>query len=370
MAAPGWLAEEPWLRKLLDDLLTRLEKPRQRDVTLRVRPGTLPALFRSGEDEDNDYRWQLIEKLVDEYPVFTLQLDRHVAAFDQPYQNAQLRLNPDAENLLREWLDRPRIDPLQQAWEQALARHHAHFADGGASLLALRQIHPDYDPAALIAGFAAVGTALDGTLTLREIAARCFRGDSKFLDQRQDLLHKLYGEQAAAILPRPLLLMAFAPEGFEQLLIVENQDSFLRLSDAPPPGHALLYSGGFRASAERLGSRHTRFAFLPGSHADRFHQRWLSDSLPVYFWGDLDFAGLGILKALRQSLPSLTAWRPGYAPLLRQLQRGLGHPPGQPGKSRQADPLATGCPYADNTLLPALRQYGHFVDQEGVRPDA
>lgn len=366
MPAPLWLCEEAWLRELLGWFLDRLEGPRTRAITRRAKPSTVPALFRF--NEDTRYRWGLIEKLAAEHAVFSIVYDRNIAAFDQPYDNAQLRLNPDAEDLLRDWLDRPRIDPLQQAWEQALATHSHRFTDSGAALLAARPQIAGYTPEAMAAGFAAIGDHLDSTLTLREIAARCFRGDSKCLDQREELLRKLFGERAAAVSPRPLLLTAWAPPGFTQLLIVENQDSFLRLAERPPPGYALLYSGGFRASAGRLGSEHTRFAFLPGSDSGGFRALWLSEQLPVYFWGDLDFAGLGILKALRQSLPGLRAWKPGYRPMLALLEEGGGHCAEQADKRGQTDPAETGCGYCDRVLLPALRQCKRFVDQESVSP--
>ncbi|GAB3270090.1 Wadjet anti-phage system protein JetD domain-containing protein [Parahaliea aestuarii] len=363
MKAPGWLVEEQWLQTLLHWFLDRLEEPRERAVTRRIKPSTVPALFRFAED--TRYRWRLIEQLASDYPVFSIHYDHRIARHQERYENAQLRLNPEAEALLREWLARPLLDPLRQAWRAALAEHPDAFADGGDALLANPPAYPGWEPADLAAAFAGVGQHLTGKLTLREIAARCFRGDSKFLDQRLELLHKLYGQRVLAILPRPLLLTAWAPVGFTRLLVVENQDSFLRLADAPPPGYALLYSGGFRASAERLGSEHTRFAFLPGSDSESFERLWLSDELPAAFWGDLDFAGMGILKGLRQSLPRLTAWRPGYAPMLEQLQKQGGHVPEQAGKTRQIDPGETGCAYADSTLLPALRQYGTFIDQEG-----
>lgn len=368
MAAPPWLQEEPWLREMLGWFLDKLEGSRTRAITRRVRKGTVPALFRF--DEDTRYRWRLIENLASNHGVFSIQYDRTIAAFQEPYDNAQLRLNPDCETLLRDWLDRPRIDPVQQAWEQAVAGHRHTFVDGGLSLQAVRPPIAGYTDAELAAAFAAIGDCLDSTLTLREIAARCFRGDSKCLDNRQDLLLKLYGERAAAVLPRPLLLTAWAPPGFTQLLIVENQDSFLRLADAPPAGYALLYSGGFRASAERLGSEHTRFAFLPGSDSAGFQALWLSKQLPVFFWGDLDFAGLGILKTLRQSLPGLRAWEPGYRPMLELLERGGGHSAEQARKTQQIDPGATGCAYCDGLLLPALRHCGRFADQELIRAPA
>ncbi len=366
LAAPTWLAEEVWLRQLLDWFLDRLEQPRTRAVTRLVKKSTVPALFRF--DDEADYRWQLVERLESEYRVFTIRYKKIARAHQVRYDNAQLRLHAESEDLLRHWLERPRIDPAQAAWREAVTGCSSHFDDGGAALLAAPMASDGYSPEELVHALAAVGSWLDRGLTLREIAARCFRGDSKFLDGRQDLLAKSFGRALTGIEPRPLLLVAFAPAEFERLLIVENQDSFLRLATRPPRAYGLLYSGGFRASAQRLASSSTRFAFLPGSDSDRFGQLWLNQSLPVSFWGDLDFSGMAILKALRHSLPALTAWRPGYAPLLDLLQNGDGHSALQAGKTGQTDPGDTGCDYADTVLLPALRQYQRFVDQERFAP--
>ena len=364
--APGWLAEERWLQELLGWFVDRLEKPRERGVTRRVRKSSIPALFRFSED--TRYRWRLIEHLAADYGLFSITYDRSIGSHQERYENAQLRLNHDKEALLRAWLQRPPIDPARLAWQSAIAEYEKHFSDGGAALLASLPQCPGWEITELAAGFAAIGEHLDHSLSLREIAARCFRGDSKFLDTRQELLARLYGERAATILPRPLLLTAFAPSDFDRLVVVENQDSFLRLAEHPPPGCALLYSGGFRASAIRLTSDHTRFAFLPGSDSEYFQQHWLHPDLPVYFWGDLDFAGMDILKGLRQSLPTLRAWEPGYQPMLESLNNGGGHSAVQAAKQRQLDPVTTGCSYADRILLPAIRTHSRFVDQEILSP--
>ncbi|MBA3979214.1 MAG: hypothetical protein C0462_01295 [Alcanivorax sp.] len=364
MTAPVWLAEEPWLQRWLGWFADRLDTERTRAVTRRINESTLPELYQFGED--TSYRWQLLERLANEYDVFEIIYDRKLARHQERYENAQLRFRPESEDLLRKWLNRPRIDPMAEAWQQALQLHAHCFADDGAALLNARPNAAGLTPAELTAGFAAVADHLDQLLTLREISARCFRGDSKFLDQRLDLLQKLFGERAANIQPRPLLLTAWAPAGFTQLLIVENQDSFLRLVDNPPADYALLYSGGFRASADRLTSEHTRFAFLPGSDASGFQQRWRDATLPMYFWGDLDFAGMGILKALRVTLPQLACWQPGYAPMLAMLEQGGGHAYEQAGKSGQTDPGATGCAYADKVLLPLIRATQRGLDQENI----
>lgn len=364
--APTWLAEEHWLQELLGWFVDRLDRPRERDITRRIKKSTVPALFRFLED--TRYRWQLIEQLATDYGLFSITYDRGIGSHQECYENAQLRLNHDREALLRAWLQRPRIDPARLAWQNAIAEYGEHFNDGGAALLASLPQHPGWEITELAAGFAAIGAHLDHSLSLREIAARCFRGDSKFLDTRQELLARLYGDRTTTILPRPLLLTAFAPSHFDRLLIVENQDSFLRLVENPPSGYALLYSGGFRASASRLTSDHTRFSFLPGSDSEYFQRYWLHPDLLVYFWGDLDFAGMGILKGLRQSLPTLQAWKPGYQPMLELLESGGGHSDEQAAKQGQSDPGTSGCSYADQILLPALRTHRRFVDQELLSP--
>jgi Wadjet protein JetD, C-terminal len=366
VTTPLWLAEEAWLQELLNWFLDRLDTPRSQAVTRRVKQSTIPALFQF--EEDTHYRWGLIERLASEYQVFSIHYQKGLDSFQVPYDNAQLRLNPLCEDLLRDWLKRPRQDPVTAAWQDAVSVHAGHFKDNGSALLIVKPSAPGYTPAELVRAFAAIPEHLAQELTLREVSARCFRGDSKFLDQRRDLLTQLFGDATDSIRPRPLLLTAWAPARFTQLLIVENQDSFLRLVEQPPAGYALLYSGGFRASASRLSSAHTRFAFLPGSDSTYFQQLWLDEHLPTCFWGDLDFSGMSILKALRNSLPQLQAWQPGYQPMLHLLENGQGHIAEQASKTGQIDPVICGCTYSDQTLLPALRKAQRFIDQEAIRP--
>ena len=372
MTTPIWLQDEPWLAKWLGWFLDRLDKSqdddggtaRKKAITRRIKKNTLPALYDFNEDTHG--RWQLLQRLASEHHIFEIRYDNKLAPYQEPYENAQCRLNPDSEPLLRDWLNRPRQDPATLAWHQAISEHQGNFIDNGEALLIQRPSIPDLSPAEIVTAFASIRQHLTQRLTLREIAARCFKADSKALDNRQELLIKLFGDQAIIIQPRPLLLTAWAPPGFTKLLIVENQDSFLRLVEAPPEDYALLYSGGFRASATRLSSEHTRFAFLPGSAPEQFNQRWLAENLPCYFWGDLDYAGIGILKALRQNLPELSAWQPGYHPMLAMLENGEGHTAQQARKTGQTDPVAIGCPLCDRVLLPALRQSQRFIDQESV----
>jgi hypothetical protein len=73
-----------------------------------------------------------------------------------------------------------------------------------------------------------------------------------------------------------------------------------------------------------------------------------------------------ILKSLRNRFEGLTAWQPGYAPMVQTLHSRGGYAAPKAGEDpAQVDPGLTGCVYADNNLLPAVREYGQ-IDQESI----
>jgi hypothetical protein len=219
---------------------------------------------------------------------------------------------------------------------------------------------------------------------LRELSARHFWGHSKVLDAREELL-RLLGAAEGQFLEAPLQLLVDLPDlpdggdeagvGLEAVLFIENGVSFERLAQARQAlwqRSALVYAAGFKGAARRLRQPGCAALYWRSPAPMRGRQafeQWLSDpartpSLPVCFFGDLDWAGLQILAQLRQGFPGCQAWQPGYAPLLQHLQAGQGHRPDEADKEAQVDPGLTGCVYADQVLLPALRQSGCFVDQE------
>lgn len=128
------------------------------------------------------------------------------------------------------------------------------------------------------------------------------------------------------------------------------------LKAAPSDLEAL---GGLRSTTPREELR------LPSSEAflkPGCSQSGWSD--PRIFWGDLDWSGMGILRAMRQSFPAIEAWPKGYEPMLHHLQNGQGHAPYEADKQGQNPVSSTGCPYADEQLVPALCGTGAFIDQE------
>ncbi|HEU4604568.1 MAG TPA: Wadjet anti-phage system protein JetD domain-containing protein, partial [Steroidobacteraceae bacterium] len=105
----------------------------------------------------------------------------------------------------------------------------------------------------------------------------------------------------------------------------------------------------------------------PGASSliDEFQRWWFREceaELRSAFWGDLDFAGMQILKSLRARFANMESWKSGYEwmlPLAHQQHS-------QTLESReQTDPVVTGDTYADEILLPTIRAHG-FVDQEAI----
>ncbi|HEV6963778.1 MAG TPA: hypothetical protein VK305_00075 [Roseateles sp.] len=243
---------------------------------------------------------------------------------------------------------------------------------GRSPLPAFEGRQPADCAAVLNALAAACAAAPDVTPYLRELSARHFRGHSKVLDAREELL-RLLGAGEGRFMEAPIQLLVDLPEGWagEEVLFIENGVSFERMVGTRQPAwarSALLYAAGFRAGARRLRERKGSSTYWRGRVSAESLQRfeaWLYSGVgdpPVAFYGDLDFAGLAILAQLRASFPACGAWRPGYEALLARLEAG--HTPEEAGKERQQDPGATGCPFADEVLLPALRREGRCVDQE------
>lgn len=220
------------------------------------------------------------------------------------------------------------------------------------------------------------------TLYLRETSAHVFQGRSKVLDHREELL-RLLGASPDQFAEGPIqLLLAPPPQTFTEVLFVENLVTFEHMADARGDawaGSLLAFAAGFRGSARRLRSRSgcrvyprapSQPTALPAIESWLFGTHPGSQGYPVYFFGDLDYAGLHILANLREVFPQASAWRPGYTHLATLLAHGGGHPPELAAKEKQIDPGTTGCAYADCELLPLLRTSKRFIDQEVFDPGA
>lgn len=374
MDKPRWLDDEPEILALLDAFLDKLDRRPAREwqqpPAIGIDQKSFPSLYRN--DAGADRQWALLKSL--DGVVLDLRLARKRAPYSPEYAGARVQLRLAAEDDLRHWLDRPRSVPYAVQWRQAVTQYTAAFADAGAALAA-RTIQLEGKSASdLVAAFARIAHHIDADVSLRQLSARCFWGHSKFLDDRTELLSALF--PSLRILPRPILVNVFLPKKFDGALFIENQDTYSRAiggSPAEAGSLALVFASGFRGSAQRIREPSGVCLHYYGGIADAqrtaFESWWFDirhSGMPVWFWGDLDYSGLAILKVLRTRFGDVRAWKPGYRPMLDVILAGGGHTRKLANKEDQAHPGITGCVFADQVLLPAIEQHDMFVDQEAV----
>ncbi len=364
--APPWLADEPELHELLGAVLDRFDQRPGESRQQRLHFGaekSLPSLKRL--DGEADQLWRFVHEL-QRLGILTVRPGKR-GPYDADWKGAKLAFAPDCEAPLRGWLDRPREAPVIQAWREAVKERAEAFPAGIETLLKRRFAVPGFSDAEVVTAFARIGRIAE-PLTLRQLSALLFRGDSKRLDGREELIRALFPD--FPLKPRPLVIAVHLPALWHGVLFIENQDTYAAaVAGEYPAAHelALVYGAGFRGGAERIREPGSVLLHYSGEGARAEFEAWWFDHRPapgsLHFFGDLDFAGFSILVALRQRFGEVGAWEPGYAPLLERLQAGHGHTPEAADKQQQTDPVRTGCPYADDTLLPAIRRLG-FIDQE------
>lgn len=376
----------PVLLALLNAILDRVEaqpfEDRRRDLVFPLTARTWPAFFGIDAPAERAYQWQLFERLAAQ-PGFALRLDERRSARDLDVleRRPRLAVGPEAEAFLRAATGRQTSDRDRwlAAWQAAVAGRYGDSAVA-RRLLARPLVVTSQAPEAVLERFAGLAGLAQEGLMLHEAASRQFWGLSKLLNGQQEAVALLLGQAECPFPNRPvqLVVQTLAGDLAAPVLLVENAATFESLAAGRMPeadGQILIFASGYKASARRIRS--------PGGSSLYFSPRvyqthpglpgameaWLysaDTTRPVYFWGDLDYAGMAILKELRVVFPGARAWQHGYERLLERLRAGESHAPEEAAKTGQTDPVATGCEYADEFLLPALRRYGRFVDQESA----
>jgi hypothetical protein len=369
-SAPSWLQDEPEIQALLGTVLDMFDGKSSEE---RTRAIFLPAQKHLASlarmDEAADHTWSLLRDLA-RTGVLSIRTGKR-SDLDPEWHNAKIAFAPESESALREWLGRPAVPSKMVRWREAV-QEHAHLYVSGLDLLMSRRIavsgRTDSQVVAALARLAHVRRPA----TLRQLSTLAFWGDSKVLDDRGDLIAALF--PGLPVRERPIVVAVNIPERVEGALFIENQDNYSAAFDGElPAGRALasIYLAGFRGTAARIRSRQgVRLHFAgPGIEQRERFEGWWFDGEPFvqqcYFWGDLDFAGMQMLKSLRQRFGDVRAWKPGYEPMLAALRAaGEGAQPLE-GRAGQVDPEITGCDFADHVLLPAVRERG-FWDQESM----
>jgi hypothetical protein len=371
---PAWLDDEPELKAVLNNFIDKLDRQpageRVRMPSLKLNRSNAPKLYN--HDEASDRSWDLMQSL--QGIIYSIRLDRKRSPYDAEYVGASLTMLENAEATCRAWLNRPAAKSYQQEWAEALDYYQQVFADHGEALR-LRPVKISGQSAqAIVAAFASIADLKQKELTLRQLSASCFWGHSKVLDAKEQQVRQLF--PSIRIKPRPVIAHVRLPKLCRGVLFIENQDSYIQALAGFPEqvkDLVIVYASGYRSSAERIRTSSgvsLHYAGDSGAEIKKSFESWWfehTDPLwPLWFWGDLDFSGMAILKALRRVFGDIQAWPAGYAPLLEKLREGAGHSPDMADKSEQQDPGQTGCSYADEILLAAIRKYARFVDQESV----
>lgn len=374
MDAPLWLQGEAEVGAVLNAVLDRFD---QQSGEVRQRAILMPAekyLTALGRGNDQaDQTWAFVNELSRD-GVLEIRYARR-NPYDLQWQGAKLAFSPAIESTLRSWLGRPPLGSQALLWRRAVEKHAQRFPVGHELLLARRIVVPGRTADEVVAAFASVAQ-VQRPATLRQLSTRAFWGNSKILDDRGDLVAALF--PALEVRERPIVVAAYLPDRIDGVLFIENLDTYSAAIEGQPVAalnYALIYMAGFRGTALRIRSRQGARLHFAGPGRERFgdeFERWWFDAVECnerqYFWGDLDFSGMQILKSLRQRLGSVEAWRPGYEPVLGDLRAAQVGVNGDADVERQVDPVATGCAFADEVLLPAIREFG-FWDQERIATD-
>ncbi|MDP9013844.1 MAG: DUF2220 domain-containing protein [Pseudomonadota bacterium] len=381
---PVWLSEETHILAMLHVVLDRFDRQpgdiRQRHVTLAAEE-QLPAL--ASNDSQADETWAQVLEL-ERLGVLAVRAGRR-AHYDADWKAARLAFAPLCEPVLRDWLQREWLEPAMLSWRRAVAAHAGAFPGGCEPLLKRRIVIPNRSAEEVLGALATLGKrgataagpqgpgAQSTPATLRHLSATAFWGDSKVLDDRGDLIAALFPD--LAVRERTLVVAVHLPVICGGVLFIENQDTYTAaVAGFPEQARdlALIYAAGFRGTAARIRSRSGALLHYCGegsaTSCRAFERWWYEEGAahapgPLWFWGDLDFAGMQILKALRSRFADACAWRTGYEPMLETLRARGGYSPAATDSQGQVDPGATGCPFADGELLPAVRNHGQ-IDQE------
>lgn len=374
-ARPLWL-ESPEVLQLLGLLVDRLDAADLRGTrpqSVALTEKSWPALYTAAFESRKEALW---EQLGEMCRLGWIQIKPDGAARARSGYDQSPRVTVVDEAALRAAAGRPeRVKSPVERWREAVAQGLTASDEVKRAVGDYCIDTPDHTMAEVVEQLNLLPSLASKPMLLREVSAQLFWGMSKVLDKRQGLVAAILGLDECPFLESPIQLQVhLPPAGYREVLFIENLMSFeraLRSTSGAFDGLALVYASGFKGSAQRLRSPegcslfYGRTGALGGGIKDAF-EAWLFGRgvAPVYFWGDLDYAGMRILAALRSNFPSLAAWEPGYAPMLSVLLAGQGHSPEAADKQGQRPLAATGCAFADAHLIPALAMTGRYVDQE------
>lgn len=374
---PDAAIDEPLVRRVLERAVDRLDSQpaaeRIHPIRINLDAAIAPEIHQAESLAARDVAWAAVDGIIAAgWARLDYRLHRRHGSREEREPFLDIAWLEAMEERVRAKLGRPRKALSYAAqWRALVERQILPIPEAALAKLCATPIQVTGRPIEeVFSRFLSIRALAHEPLLLREVSSRVFWGLSKLLDGRGEAVAALLGAEESPFPEQPIVLNVHLAQKPASFLFVENHVSFERLKKhGDLRATALIFSSGFRGAAARL--RNTggcSVYYTRGSAADAmaaFEEALFSNAnLPVFFWGDLDFSGMAILASLRSVFPSAQAWRPGYEPMLTRLIDGDGHSPAESGKERQRPVYQTGCSYADDILITALKSYGRFVDQE------
>lgn len=381
------------IQRLLHSLLDKVDKQPFEERSNKV-SGPLSRIKGLANPEQPGQDQELWDQLksLEQAQLIQLDMKARVDRLADPWRSCRrIVLLPEHESALREALNRPDPRVGRGAFETLKAAYPVWKAP--------ELLQPSLCPAGLeydewLNGLAQIPSVIEAArqqgrkLSCYQISARVFQGRSKLLTDKEAWLEALFG-LPGAILIRPLIINASLVGNPDQLLFIENKDTYRDLCNVSRrvgfglENTVLIYSEGFMAGAERIRLEEGVAIHLDSAGTiDAQSVTWLRSALsatgevPRYFFGDMDWSGAQILQRMISVFPGLCSWRPGYQAMLNFLRHDTkdsdatadipssrGHTLLMAQKQGQRPVLATGDTWFDRCVLPLIAE-GRCLDQE------
>lgn len=356
------------LNKILDKLDKQSVDERTNKLTVSIDEKNFPALYEPIEINDDIELENNINLLVKEKIFELLEKNKKSECLPLCDKKAKLIFNDEFENILRTFYDREIstdnwADILEDYFPKdselyCLLKNNLFKIEGKSNQEIIEKLN--------------IWIKQDKkSNSQRQESARCFWGLSKIFDKREEF-NNYFGLESMSI----TLLIHPKTKSAKDILFIENLDTFhsaIESSNSIFDDFVLIYSAGYKLGAKRVRNRNGSKMFFTDDCAfsnegkKDFISWFYSEkemNVNTFFWGDLDFSGIDILASLRFNFPNLRAWEEAYSKMLNALD--FGHSPILAKKENQREPRLSGCTYADNVLLPALKKKKLFLDQEFI----
>ncbi len=353
---------------ILDKLDQQPSSLRSRKIKIPIDHKHLPTLYSPKDFNDDKKLEDALTALLSK-DIFSIE-ERQKESFKlfSEKKDAKLVFNYEYEEGLRKFFNRP---VLVDKWLNTVNKR-SNIEDLKELLFRNKIRISSKTEEEILEKLIILLTSNNSNKSVRHISSKYFWGLSKLLDNKSEII------DYCSLKPSPIILhIKSFNKKFKNILFVENLDTYTQILDSQNSifnDYLIIYSSGFKAAAKRLRTTQgSKLFFEENCQLDKEGRETLKDwiydkrqiNVNVYFWGDMDYAGINIFSTIKDIFTELEIWKPGYDELLNAIDVKDSHKPLDSDKESQVQPKLTGVQYIDEVLIPILKNE-EFVDQEYV----